>query len=217
MAPNYHAIAQTLQAVVALHATSLVDLNLLGCSIITGANLQTLMCSCPSLRSLVALGETMDHPPPVQWKAQEIRNEPCLDACAVEFANSWVCLGLERLRFQIRSGDMTTGEDQSYRAGIPRAICGLIKKLKQLRDLRLCLVKPTWEDSGLEQHSRDLPEWVSAVKVCGAKNINDALQVFGGLKELETLELRSLKGYIDVDSMNNAKKTWGKLKWVYYD
>ncbi|KAF9390484.1 hypothetical protein CPC16_005069 [Podila verticillata] len=149
LAPSVRVIAKTLQTVLALHTATLVDLNILGCSTITSANLQIILCSCPCLRSMVALGETPHHPPPVLWNIEKNRSDPCLDSRDVEFANSWVCLGLERLRLQIRNGDMSKDEDRSYRAGIPRAIYGLIRRLKHLRDLRLGLMKPTWEDFGL--------------------------------------------------------------------
>jgi len=149
LAPNVHGIAKTLQTVLALHAATFVDLNLLGCSAITSANLQTILCSCPCLRSLVALDETLDHPLPVLWNIEKHGSDPCLDSCDVEFANSWVCLGLERLRLQIRNGDMSKDEDQSYMAGIPRAIYGLIKRLKHLLDLGLGLIKPPGKTLGL--------------------------------------------------------------------
>lgn len=79
LARSVHVIAKTLQTVLAFHTATLVDLNLLGCSTITTANLQTILCSCPCLRSLIALGETPNHPSPALWNIEKNRSDPCLD------------------------------------------------------------------------------------------------------------------------------------------
>ncbi|KFH69406.1 hypothetical protein MVEG_04218 [Podila verticillata NRRL 6337] len=202
---------QSLLTVLLWHVKSLVHLKLEGCSRFTGADLQSVLSSCPNLKSLEALTGTANLP---QLDGVRIE-DPILQSSDVETADDWVCLGLERLRLRIRNGDMSTIEHRRKRAGIPRAIFSRIQSLEKLRDLQLCLVRSTWEDSGLPEASEDLPEWESSVEKCGTENLNDALEALNSMNSLEGLWLRDMTDYINLD-LTKDKMEWAKLKWAHY-
>jgi len=103
---------------------------------------------------------------------------------------------------------MSCAKNRHNRAGIPRIIFQQIQRLTQLRDLRLCFVKLTWEDSGTPEIYRIIDGWA-------IQNVKDALKAFSGLKDLETLELKNLAQYLERGTINEAKKHWTKLKWLH--
>ncbi|KAG0038653.1 hypothetical protein BGZ82_011306 [Podila clonocystis] len=199
--------AQRLSLVLLWHVNSLVHLRLEGCSQFTGADLQSVLSSCPNLRSLEALTAITNEGQPANVGIED----PILQSCDVETADDWVCHGLQRLRIRIRNGDMSTAEYRQERAGIPREIFCRIQRLEKLRDLQLCLVKPTWEDSGLPEDSEEVPAWESSVEMCGTQNLNDALEAFNSLKDLERVWLRDLKDYVKLD-LTKDKMEWARLK-----
>ncbi|KAG0038655.1 hypothetical protein BGZ82_011308 [Podila clonocystis] len=229
LSPTSYPSRDTAHSIYTFHAETLVELNLVGCAGFASHFVHRVLTTCPNLESLVALTETLDHPPPVKWKIGNVLDDPVLEATALEYAPEWVCLGLKTLRIQFCNMDMSDSESRYNRAGIPKYLTRQIERLGDLRDLRLCLKPPTWEDSDNEdsdfeysdfEHSdfeEEEPEWwYSAVKVWGPENVNDAIEAFSGLKHLQTLELRNLKEYIKVDSLDIAKSFWNELKWVYY-
>ncbi|KAF9309561.1 hypothetical protein BG003_009607 [Podila horticola] len=209
LAPTSNSRLDTARSIYTLHAETLVDLNLVGCKGFGGYLVHRVLTTCPKLESLVALTETLDHPPPVKWKIGNIKDDPVLAATILEYAANWVCLGLKTLRIQFCNMDMPCAEFRSYRAGIPKALRWQIERLVDLRDLRLCLEPPDWEDS-------ELGEWFNEIQMWGTENMDDALEAFSGLQGLRTLELRNLKDYIDISSLDIAKSFWNELKWVYY-
>ncbi|KAG0342192.1 hypothetical protein BG000_006326 [Podila horticola] len=202
---------QRLASVLLWHVQSLVHLRLEGCSQFTGADLQSVLSSCPNLRSLEALTGLSNDPQPAGVRIED----PILQSCDVETADEWVCHGLQRMRIRIGNGDMSTAEYRQKRAGIPRAIFCRIQRLEKLRDLQLCLAKPIWEDSGLSGESEDIAAWESSVEMCGTQNLNDALEVFNSLKDLEGVWLRDLKDYVKLD-LTKDKMEWARLKWAHF-
>ncbi|KAG0342191.1 hypothetical protein BG000_006325 [Podila horticola] len=208
-APTPNSRLSTARSIYTLHAETLVDLNLVGCEGFQGHLIHRVLTTCPKLEALVALTETLDHPPPVKWKIGNIKDDPVLAATSLEYATDWVCLGLKTLRIQFCNMDMSCAEFRSYRAGIPKALRWQIERLVDLRDLRLCLQPPDWEDP-------ELGGWVNEIQMRGTENMDDALEAFSGLQGLRTLELRNLKDYIDISSLDIAKSFWNELKWVYY-
>lgn len=199
---------QRMELVLLWHIESLVDLRLEGCSQFTSADLQFVLSSCPNLRSLIALtGISSD------VQSADVRIEdPILQSCDVESADDWVCHGLQRLRIRIRNGNMSTAEYRRERAGIPRAIFRRIQRLEKLSDLQLCLVKPTWEDSGLPEESEDFPAWESSVETCGTQNLNDALEAFNSLKDLDGVWLQDLKDYVKLSGSDQRQDGVGEAK-----
>ncbi|KAG0085996.1 hypothetical protein BGZ92_008551 [Podila epicladia] len=216
LAPARFSRLQTAQTIYIRYAYTLVDLNLIGCSSFEGHLLQKVLTTCHKLQSLVALTETLNHPPPFMWKIGNVKDDPILESANLEYAANWVCLGLKTLRIQFCSMDMSCGEYRSNRAGIPKALIWQIERLMNLRDLRLCLDPPTWKDSGFKEGDPELRWWFDTVKVWGRENLQSALTVFGGLWHLRTLELRNLRDYIDISSLEDAKSSWENLKWVHY-
>ncbi|KAG0092640.1 hypothetical protein BGZ93_008228 [Podila epicladia] len=218
VAPSHFTIPQSIRMICDHHSATLVHLNLVGCYKVEGHVLQDLLSSCPRLKSFVALCEDRVHPAPVMWTLMPVYDDPTLEGRDVEYAANWVCLGLESLRLSVRNGDMSTAEDRSNRAGLPRMIMWQIKRLKQLRDLRLGLKDYSWEDSGFrEDEGREIASWGSAVETWGRQNVGDALQAFENLEDLETLELRNMKDYVDSARLKSSRKHWKKLKWVHYN
>ncbi|KAF9313119.1 hypothetical protein BG003_005624 [Podila horticola] len=111
------------------------------------------------------------------------------------------------------SGDMSTAEDRSNRAGLPRMIMWQIKHLKQLRDLRLCLEDYTWRDSAFrEDENNEIASWEAVIESYGTKNVGDALHAFEDLEDLETLELRNMKDYVDPARLKSSRQHWKKLR-----
>ncbi|KAF9305567.1 hypothetical protein BGZ74_009718 [Mortierella antarctica] len=191
------------------HASTLVDLDLRGCHRILGHSLHTLLTSCRNLRSLLALTDEVHYSKPGHRRFSNFKGDPVLGSRDLEYADSWKCLGLETLHLQFSNGGMSCSEDKYNRAGIPRAIFYQIQKLKRLRDLQLCLVPSTWDDSDGCKH-----EWKSLVIMWGSSNVCDALKAFGDLKDLETLKLRGLVDYVEHSALTEAKSQWPKLKSV---
>lgn len=210
LAPHHGSLLSIRQS----HASTLVDLDLRGCHGISGRSLHTLLTSCHNLQSFLALTDETHYLNPGYKRFPVFNGNPILESRDLEYASSWKCLGLERLSLQIKNGNMSCAEDTCNRAGIPRAIFYQIRKLERLRELQLRLVPPTREDSGESRNSSYLKGWWSSVKMWGATNADDALKAFGDLKDLETLELRCLAGYISLDTLNEAKVIWPKLKRV---
>lgn len=208
-----HHASHTLQVIHRQYASTLVDLDLRGCHGISGRGLHAILSSCTNLKSFLALTEVLS-PEPKRFAT--FNGDPVLESVDMEYSVDWKCLNLETLHLKIRNGSMSCAEDKCNRAGIPRVLFHQIQKLDRMRDLRLSLVKPTWEYSGEGKNSRYLREWESTVYMWAETNISDALKAFGDLEELETLELRGLGGYIS-GSLNAAKRHWPKLKWVHYD
>ncbi|KAF9213322.1 hypothetical protein BGZ59_005536 [Podila verticillata] len=208
-----HHASQTLQMIHRQYASTLVNLDLRGCYGISGSGLHAILSSCTNLRSFLALTEVLS-PEPKRFAT--FKGDPVLESLDMEYSTDWKCLNLETLHLKIRNGGMSCAEDKCNRAGIPRALFYQIQKLDRMRDLRLCLVKPTWEDSGEGKGSPYLREWESTVDMWAETNMKDALKAFGDLEELETLELQGLGGYIN-GSLNAAKHHWPKLKCVRYD
>ncbi|KAG0356189.1 hypothetical protein BG005_004882 [Podila minutissima] len=218
VAPSHFTIPQSIRMICDHHSATLVHLDLVGCYKVKGHVLQNLLSSCSRLKSFVALCEDRIRPAPVMWTVSPVHDDPTLEGRDVEYAANWVCLGLESLRLKVRNGDMSTGEDRSNRAGLPRMIMWQIKQLKQLQDLRLCLGDYSWENSGFrEDEDREIASWEDAIETCGTQNVGDALQAFENLEDLETLELRNMKDYVDLTRLKSSRKHWKKLKWVHYN
>ncbi|KAG0038652.1 hypothetical protein BGZ82_011305 [Podila clonocystis] len=198
------------------HGSTLVNLDLRGCHGMSGRSLHMMLTSCHNLRSFLALTDAMHYLTPGHKGFYNFKGDPVLQSLDLEYADSWKCLGLETLHLQFRNGGMSCAEDKCNRAGIPRAIFYQIQELNRLRDLKLCLVPPTWEDSGESKNSRYMDEWRSLVKMWGSRNVSDALNAFGKLEDLETLELRGLKDYIQLNALNAVTANWPKLNLVTY-
>lgn len=211
LAPHHN--SQILRVMDRQYASTLVDLDLRGCHGIYGRGLHAILSSCTNLRSFLALTEVLSTEPK---RFANFKGDPILYAHDMEYADNWKCLNLVTLHLKIRNGGMSCAEDKCNRAGIPRELFYQIQKLDRMRDLRLCLVKPTWEDSGYGKNNPYLSEWESSVDMWAEMNVNDALKAFGDLEELETLKLQGLGDYIN-GSLNAAKRHWPKLKWVRYD
>ncbi|KAF8981661.1 hypothetical protein BGZ52_002654 [Haplosporangium bisporale] len=146
------------------------------------------------------------------------RDDPTLAARDVEYSSSWVCLGLGSLRLKLRSGDMSTGEDRSNRASLPRMTMWQIQHLTKLQDLRLYLEDHSWKDSGFREYEESRIEHSeSVIGTWGTLNLSDAPQAFQNLAELETMELRSMKEFINPAAPKSSRKHWKKLKWVHYN
>ncbi|KAG0342194.1 hypothetical protein BG000_006328 [Podila horticola] len=218
VAPSHFTIPQSMRMILDHHSATLVHLDLVGCYKVEGHVLQDLLSSCPHLKSFVALCEERIRPSPVMWTMVPVHDDPTLKGRDVEYAADWVCLGLESLRLKMSSGDMSTAEDRSNRAGLPRMIMWQIKHLKQLRDLRLCLEDYTWRDSAFrEDEDSEIASWEAVIESYGTKNVGDALHAFEDLEDLETLELRNMKDYVDPARLKSSRQHWKKLKWVHYN
>ncbi|KAF9305565.1 hypothetical protein BGZ74_009716 [Mortierella antarctica] len=216
LAPTRYSRLQTARIIYACYADTLVDLNLIGCSSFAGHLLHRVLTICSKLESLVALTETLHHPPPFKWKIGNVKDDPVLESTSLEYAAHWVCLGLKTLRIQFCNMGMSCSEFRSNHAGIPKALTWQIERLVDLRDLRLCLDPPTWKGSDLEKGDPELGWWFDVVHVWGTENVDYALRALGGLEHLRMLELRNLKEYINISSLDIAKSSWDKLKWVHY-
>ncbi|KAG0028406.1 hypothetical protein BGZ81_004779 [Podila clonocystis] len=218
VAPSQFPIPQSMRMIQDHHSATLVHLDLVGCYKVEGHVLQGLLSSCPNLKSFVALCEDRFRPPPVMWTMAPVHDDPALEGHDVEYAADWACLSLESLRLKVRNGDMSTAEDRSNRAGLPRTIMWQIKRLRQLRDLRLCLEDYSWEDSGFrEDEQSEIASWEGIVETWGTQNVGDALHAFEILEDLETLELRNMKDYVDLTRLKSSRKYWKKLRWVHYN
>ncbi|KAF9390481.1 hypothetical protein CPC16_005066 [Podila verticillata] len=169
-----------------------------------------------TLVRFVALCEYWIRPLPVIWIMEPVRDDPTLAARDVEYSSSWVCLGSGSLRLKPRSGDMSTGEDRSNRASLPRMAMWQIQHLKKLQDLWLYLEDHSWKDSGFREYKESrIEHWESVIGTWGTLNVSDAPQAFQNLAELETLELRSMKEFINPAAPKSSRKHWKKLKWVH--
>ncbi|KAG0028404.1 hypothetical protein BGZ81_004777 [Podila clonocystis] len=216
LSPTPYPRFNTARSIFEFHAETLVDLNLVGCIGFASHFVHRVLTTCPNLESLVALTETLDHPPPVKWKIGDVLDDPVLEATDLEYVPDWVCLGLKTLRIQFCNMDMSDGESRCNRAGIPKYLTQQIERLSDLQDLRLCLRPPTWEDSDFEEDDPELGWWFSVVQVWASENVDKALEAFSDLEHLRTLELRNLKEYITIDSLDIAKSFWDELEWVHY-
>ncbi|KAF9305570.1 hypothetical protein BGZ74_009721 [Mortierella antarctica] len=219
MSHTHVALPETMDALVRLHGASLESLDLVGCYKVSSTHVQQLLTHCASLRSFVAVCETLIRPEPLWWTSRPTKADPSLQPHDVEYAEDWACLGLRTLRLQFSCGDVSTVERQASRAGIPRAIQRQIGRLEKLQDLRLC------RDVSAGRGFKDLSEtsfdeienWEKATLARGKENMEDALAIFSCLHELETLELRHLKEFVNPLSVRLVRKEWSKIRWVHYN
>ncbi|KAF9390480.1 hypothetical protein CPC16_005065 [Podila verticillata] len=215
---NHVALPETLDTLLRLHAASLESLDLVGCYKVSSAHMQQLLSSCPNLTSFVAVCETLIRPQPLWWTSRPTKADPSLQPHDVEYAVDWACLGLRTLRLQFSCGDVSTFERQACRAGVPRAIQRQIGRLEKLRDLRLCRDVSAGGFKDLAHMSyEEIENWDKATLARGKENMEDALAIFSCLHELETVELRHLKEFVDPLSLRLVRKEWSKIQWVHYN
>ncbi|KAF9213320.1 hypothetical protein BGZ59_005534 [Podila verticillata] len=215
---NHVALPETLDTLLRLHAASLESLDLVGCYKVSSAHMQQLLSSCPNLTSFVAVCETLIRPQPLWWTSRPTKADPSLQPHDVEYAVDWACLGLRTLRLQFSCGDVSTFERQACRAGVPRAIQRQIGRLEKLRDLRLCRDVAAGGFKDLAHMSyEEIENWDKATLARGKENMEDALAIFSCLHELETVELRHLKEFVDPLSLRLVRKEWSKIQWVHYN
>ncbi|KAG0085992.1 hypothetical protein BGZ92_008547 [Podila epicladia] len=216
MSHAHFALPETMGALIRLHGASLESLDLVGCYKVSSAHVQQLLSSCPNLRSFVAVCETLIRPQPLWWTSRPTKADPSLQPHNVEYADDWACLGLRVLRLQF---SLSTVERQASRAGIPRAIQLQIGRLEKLQDLRLCRdVSAGGGFKDLAETSFDeIENWEKATLARGKENMEDALAIFSCLHELETLELRHLKEFVNPLSIRLVRKEWSKIRWVHYN
>ncbi|KAF9386350.1 hypothetical protein CPB97_003813 [Podila verticillata] len=71
----------------------------------------------------------------------------------------------------------------------------------------------SWKDSGFrEDEESRIEHWEGVIGTWGTLNVGDALQEFQNLEELETLELRNMKEFINPAALKASRKHWKKLK-----
>ncbi|KAG0048924.1 hypothetical protein BGZ83_006190 [Gryganskiella cystojenkinii] len=124
---------------------------------------------------------------------------------------------------------------------LPRVFYERLGELTQLEDLRLKFCPGlTWSiNSGTEdgmnpttmtgmsengntisnntENSTRLQEEDMSMRVTKAReNMSRALKTFSGLKQLQKLELRGLKEYIDKDAVWRARRQWKNIQWVHF-
>ncbi|KAG0021110.1 hypothetical protein BGZ81_009074 [Podila clonocystis] len=219
MSHSHVALPQTMDALFRLHGASLESLDLVGCYKVSSAHMQLLLSGCPNLRSFVAVCETLIRPQPLWWSSRPTAADPSLQPHDVENAEDWACLGLRKLRLQFSCGDISTVERQASRAGIPRAIQQQIGRLEKLQDLRLC--REMSAGAGFkdldETNFEEIENWEKATLARGRENMEDALAIFSCLHELETLEFRHLKEFVDPLSVRLVKREWSMIRWVHYN
>ncbi|KAF9420199.1 hypothetical protein BGZ94_009196, partial [Podila epigama] len=81
-------------------APNLEQLDLTGCSFISGRIMQSFLASCPNLREFRALCDNEDSILDL-WSVRTTKaKDPSIEACNVEYAENWACAGLEMLRLQ---------------------------------------------------------------------------------------------------------------------
>ncbi|KAG0342195.1 hypothetical protein BG000_006329 [Podila horticola] len=219
MSRSHVALPETMAALIGLHGASLESVDLVGCCKVSSAHVQQLLSGCPNLRSFVAVCETLVRPEPLWWTSRPTKADPSLQPHDVEYAEDWACVGLRTLRLQFSCGNMSTRERQASRAGIPRAIQQQIGRLEKLQDLRLCRdvsVGGGFKDLA-ETSFEEIENWEKATLSRGKENMKDALSIFSSLHELETLELRHLKEFVDPLSVRLIRKEWSKIRWVHYN
>lgn len=215
---NHVALPETLDTLLRLHAASLESLDLVGCYKVSSAHMQQLLSSCPNLTSFVAVCETLIRPQPLWWTSRPTKADPSMQPHDVEYSGDWACLSLKTLRLQFSCGDVSTVERQASRAGIPRAIQRQIGRLGKLRDLRLCRDMSGGGFKDLAHTSyEEIENWDKATLARGKENMEDALAIFSCLHELETVELRHLKEFVDPLSIRLVRKEWSKIQWVHYN
>ncbi|KAF9404492.1 hypothetical protein BGZ94_004135 [Podila epigama] len=104
---------------------------------------------------------------------------------------------------------MSAGEYRYERGGIPRAIIWQISHLEKLKDLRLC-----HDDD--EDFDNDEDDIASLVQSWAESNLAWLLDICANLPDLETIELRNLKEYVEVETVRAFKSEKKNLKWIKY-
>ncbi|KAG0233791.1 hypothetical protein BGX31_004767 [Mortierella sp. GBA43] len=157
---GFRSMPETSRAIIELHAATLVSVTLVNSRVVNRADLQLLLCSCPSLESLVALSDPSTMSGTSAWKIHDpflstgdmLRIAGPLPMTEVslrkqrqeengEFSAQtekmeewgWVCTRLRVLKL----GFLPRQDDWSCETGFPYELAVQLGRMRYLEDLRL--------------------------------------------------------------------------------